>query len=71
MLHSVLKVPQDVLNSLNYSGKTHGRHKVNSIPEMELMGNSNSGMGIAHLKKGIGTGFYHFGIGKFDVELTK
>ena len=27
------------------------RHGVNSIPELELMGNSNSGIGIVCLKK--------------------
>ena len=37
------------------------RHGVNSIPELELMGNSNSGIGIAHC--GIGIGIAYFGIG--------
>ena len=39
--------------------KTHGRHGVNSIPELELMGNSGIGE-----QNGIR-------IDKFDLELTK
>ena len=43
------------------------RHGVNSIPELELMGNSNSnsgiGIGIAYFGIGIGIGIAYFGIG--------
>ena len=50
-------------------GVVSTRHAVNSIPELELMGNSNSnsgigiGIGIAYFGIGIGIGIAYFGIG--------
>jgi len=53
------------------------RHGVNPVMELELMGSSNNGIGIAFLKEMelinlesvIGVGKNGIGIGKFDVEL--
>ena len=56
---------------LSFYWGVDGRHGVNSIPELELMVNSNSGIGIDYIKKWIGIEKFLIGIEKSWIGIEK